>query len=134
MESTSKTTRAQTPLIITALLCLLLSDGVGPRLLPYPALLARAFALHAGTPLPDVASHVNLQRERALVALGVKFSHAKALADRSGFDADGAGVSSRRAATPFVLTNRRSSEARALTSLYHLASPALLRGPPRCTS
>lgn len=59
-----------------ALACLLCSDGVGPRLIPYPA--TPAGQPRASQPKqPQVHTNRNSQRERALIALGVKLNSLK---------------------------------------------------------
>lgn len=116
--------------MLAALTCLLLSDGVGPRLLPYPSNHAR-LASHIGVATrPFVAPLSNTQRERALIALEVKLDQLKTAGDSSRSAADEAENNPRQLAARFALVNERAVDARTPCSLSNHVAPARLRGPP----
>lgn len=115
---------------VGALACLLFSDGVGPRLVPYPESRAwRPRAAHAG-PARQAGTDHNPGRERALIALGVKLSSLKQ--DRAGRPSDTAGPSF-SAAPPAPaprLAARPATGHGPPATLLHLFTSNPRRGPP----
>lgn len=136
MSRAFRSVGTQTSLILAALACLLLSDGVGPRLLPYPSRTAAApVAAHGtGAPQASLSRSLNLQRERALITSGIKLSQAKPAGDDSRSAAEGFAAPSRQTASRISFTNVGAFEDRTSRPHSSDATPAHLRGPPSPTN
>jgi hypothetical protein len=72
---------ARALLIYAVLCCLLFSDGVGPRLIPYPSQEPKAASSYNDSG-PELFAQVHTLRERALISLSLKLGFFKL--DRTG--------------------------------------------------